>query len=526
MIIEELENKKAELNERLAGHSNWGSRQKEALEYKIGIIDKLIMAYQSTSPSISQSEIEAVFNQQIGFEELKSKILDNSKIILMVGPTGCGKTTSVLWLSQALKRELFIINLAGLSDPSILIGTSENSSGTEIGQLAKALVKTQTRTPLILLDEFDKVRLSVQDSLLTLLDPIQNQAVLDYYLDVKLDFSQTIFIITANDLSKIPTYFRSRLAIVELTGYTFSQKKEIAQRFIQDFFADKESLKNNFEITSEALEILINKTKEKGVRQLKQACNKIFSYCLSQWTELDSLGEIRKITITPTLVDQITPDSYFTEIDQEDNLSEKEQIKNLQKEISRLQRENKSSSQHKIKASQFRSLNLIQQKLKNIGLKKENLGEFSNYEAKINQAESLEEVEVIREEVLLYLECKKSLQKPNLPIKDKPKTSDNWAEIEKLKKILEEQWKKSQKISELEIEKLKKELKELQDLQKKSEKSNWSIKDNGWFILVLIGGIIYIIYKLKRLFKVKSRERERESKISLALPLISAVFLH
>jgi ATP-dependent Lon protease len=162
------------------------------------------------------------------------------------------------------------------------VGTSESSSGSEIGQLAKALVETESSAPLVLLDEFDKVKPSIQNNLLTVLDLVQNQAVLDYYLDIKLDFSQVIFIVTANDISKVPDYLRSRLPRVELTGYTLDQKKVIVQQLIQEFFADKESLKNNFEITPASLETLINKTKEKGVRQLKQACDKIFNYCLSQ----------------------------------------------------------------------------------------------------------------------------------------------------------------------------------------------------------------------------------------------------
>ncbi|MCE8162977.1 MAG: AAA family ATPase [Candidatus Moeniiplasma glomeromycotorum] len=509
-IIEELENKKTELEERHAGHSSWGSRQKEILEHKIRTLDKLISAYQSTSPSVSQSEIETVFNQQIGFEELKRKILDHSKIILVVGPTGCGKTASARWLAQALKRELFIINLAGLSDPSVLVGASESSSGSEIGQLAKALVETQTHTPLILLDEFDKVRPSIQDSLLAILDPIQNQAVLDYYLDVKLDFSQAIFIITANNLNKIPDYFRSRLSPVELTGYTLDQKKEIIQQIIQEFFADKESLKNNFEITSGALETLINKTKEKGVRQLKQACDKVFTYFLSQWTEMESSGTIEKITLTPSSVNQIIPDSYFANVDQEDNQpDQKEQISQLQKEITRLQRENKTSSQTKIKAAQLRSLNLVQQKLNHTGLKKENLGELNNYEERINQTKTVEETEVIREMVLLQIEYQNTLRKPPTPSQDKPSKLDNWAEIERLSKILEEKWRNFQPPSNPEIEKLKK---ELQDLQKSSEESTWNIKNNAWFILFIISlasGAIYTIFKFIRTF---SNKKKRESK--------------
>ena len=356
--------------------------------------------------------------------------------IIIAGPPGCGKTTSVRWLAQALKRKLYTINLAGLTDPSVLVGTSESSQGSEIGQLAKALAETESGAPLVLLDEFDKVRSSIQDNLLSVLDLVQNQAILDYYLDIKLDFSQVIFIVTANDINKIPDYLRSRLPRVELTGYTLDQKKAIVQQFIQEFFADKESLKNNFEITPSALETLINKTKEKGVRQLKQACDKIFNYCLSQWNEPESSGEVKKITLTPLLVDQIIPENYFANIDQEDNqVSEKEQINQLQKELTSLRKEKKASSQTKLKAAQLRSLNLIQQKLKNTGLKKENLGEFSDYQIKINQASTPEEVEVVREEVLLYIECQHLLQKPLSRSQGKPKKSDSWAEIEKWSKI-------------------------------------------------------------------------------------------
>jgi len=90
-----------------------------------------------------------------------------------------------------------------------------------------------------------------------------------------------------------------------------------------------------------------------------------------------------------------------------------------------LRKEKKASSQTKLKAAQLRSLNLIQQKLKNTGLKNENLGEFSDYQIKINQASTPEEVEVVREEVLLYIECQNLLQKPLSPSQGKPKKSDS-----------------------------------------------------------------------------------------------------
>ena len=142
--------------------------------------------------------------------------------------------------------------------------------------------------------------------------------------------------------------------------------------------------------------------------------------------EQENTGGIKKITITPFLVEQIIPDHYFTDIDQEENqINEKEQIAKLQKELASLKKENKNISQTKLKATRFRSLCLIQQKLNNTRLKKENLGELRDYEEKINQANTLEEIEVIREEVLLQIEYQNALRNPTTSRKDKIKEPNN-----------------------------------------------------------------------------------------------------
>jgi len=119
-----------------------------------------------------------------------------------------------------------------------LLGASENSSGTEIGQLAKSLVETKKCNPLILLDEIDKTgssfKTAIHDCLVNILDSAQNHEILDYYLDVKLDFSRATFVVTANDLGKIPNSLRSRMLVVELPGYKVEQKKAIVQKLIQN----------------------------------------------------------------------------------------------------------------------------------------------------------------------------------------------------------------------------------------------------------------------------------------------------
>ena len=132
-------------------------------------------------------------------------------ILFLVGPPGVGKTTFAKILARALKKEFFMVALGGMSDSSLLLGVSESSSGIEVGQLTKALTETKSHDPLILLDEIDKINSykgnsAVHGCLNAVLDPVQNKEILDYYLDVKLDFSHATFIITVNDESEIPQY--------------------------------------------------------------------------------------------------------------------------------------------------------------------------------------------------------------------------------------------------------------------------------------------------------------------------------
>ena len=301
-VIERLNAKKAEFKSQHDALT-YSSVPKSILKKKIEILDELIAAYQSTSSPTNLSEAEEVLNKQVGFEEQKKKILNSLKIegycernnvqrdplvLFLVGPPGVGKTTFAQILAQALKKNFFMVALGGMSNSSLLLGTSESSLGTEVGQLTKALTETKTQDPLILLDEFDKVgsykgNSAIHSCLNAVLDPVQNKEILDYYLDVRLDFSHVTFVITVNERNEIPKHLLSRMPlVVELPGYTLEQKKEITQRFIQEFFANKGNLKNNFEITSQALEVLINKTREKGVRQLKMGLDSIFDHCLLQ----------------------------------------------------------------------------------------------------------------------------------------------------------------------------------------------------------------------------------------------------
>jgi DNA polymerase III delta prime subunit len=443
-VIDRLNTKKLELEERLASQNQqWGSQRKEALQYKIKKIEELVVAYQSVASPVNLAEAKEILDQQVGFEEQKKKILESleierfrglhniqrtSFILCLSGPPGVGKTTFALLLAKALKKEFFSVALGGLSDASVLLGASENSSGSEIGQLTRALSETKKCDPLILLDEIDKAgssfKTAIHDCLINVLDSTQNNEVLDYYLDVKIDFSQVNFVATANDLAKIPEPLRDRMLIVELPGYGIKQKKEIAQKIIQSWFNQSEQLnQDNLEITPEALETLISKTNEKGVRQLKMALEFVFEYCSLQWAREESQQEAAesKITITPDLVDKIIPQP-FSNADHENNSDKNRQeefrkqergerererekeLKTLRWERDKLANIIEGNNQNKLKASKFHALIVIRKALNNAGLKK-NRTVFDNfdYEKEINNADSVEEVEALREKTLLCI---------------------------------------------------------------------------------------------------------------------------
>lgn len=531
-VIDRLNTKKLDLEERLSKLYSGGSQRRETLEYRIKKIDELINVYRTISPPANLSDAKEILNQQIGFTEQKRKILESieiaefkiskgiqndSPILCLAGPTGTGKTTLARILAQALKKKFFSISLGGLSDASILIGASENLSGVEMGQLAKGLVETKSSDPLILLDEIDKAgstfKTGIHDCLVSVLDPAQNQEILDHYLDVKLDFSRITFIVTANDLKKVPDYLRSRMTIIELPGYSVEQKKEIANKIIQKWFEKNTNLnRNNFEITLEALETLISKTKEKGVRQLKSALDSIFDYCLLQWSRETKKGEKEsKISISPSLIHQIIPQE-FPNIDQdndqetpdnEEKKVDKKQLEALQKELEMLRKE--KNNQQQLKAFKLNALLILRQTKEIFAAE-----EFHDYEEKINKSFSPEEIEIIEKGILLKIKQKSNPKKTG----DDKNKSNKLTDLEKLISDLNKQLLNSQQLSADEIDKLKK---IIQNLQKEKGKHLTTDQKNTWFspfsmaflfIIFLCGILLLKNYfkkwkKLRRMKKVK-----------------------
>lgn len=230
-----------------------------------------------------------------GMERVKERILEHlaslryrrsekSPILCLYGPPGVGKTSLGRSIAEALGRKYVRISLGGVHDEAEIRGHRRTYIGAMPGRIIKGIQKAETTNPLFILDEIDKVSDSnvngdPHSALLEVLDPEQNNAFHDNYLDLDFDLSKVFFIATANTLQTVPRPLLDRMEIIEVEGYLTEEKKEIARRHLipkhqKDYdFGPKSELK----FAPSAIEFLIEHyTRESGVRQLEKQINKIF----------------------------------------------------------------------------------------------------------------------------------------------------------------------------------------------------------------------------------------------------------
>jgi len=210
--------------------------------------------------------------------EKRDIVLDGSAgtILCFSGPPGVGKTSLANSIAKALGRPLVRIALGGLEDVNELRGHRRTYVGAMPGRLVQGLITAKSMDPVIVLDEIDKVgrngRGDPTAALLEILDPEQNKAYRDHYLNFDMDLSKAIFIATANDVGQIPVALRDRMEFIEVSSYTPNEKLEIAKQYLIPQELKKHALKvEEFEITDKALKLLIDEyTREPGVRGLRR----------------------------------------------------------------------------------------------------------------------------------------------------------------------------------------------------------------------------------------------------------------
>ncbi len=247
-----------------------------------------------TKDNYNLKNAERVLNRDhYGLEKVKERILEHlavmqlkngdlkAPIICLYGPPGVGKTSLGKSIADALKRKYIRISLGGVHDESEIRGHRRTYIGAMPGRIIKGISKAGSSNPVFILDEIDKLNQSNQgdpsSALLEVLDPEQNNAFHDNYLDVDYDLSKVMFIATANTLSTIPQPLLDRMELIEVSGYITEEKIEIARNYL----VPKELEANGFKpkeikFGKPALEKIIESyTRESGVRQLEKTISKV-----------------------------------------------------------------------------------------------------------------------------------------------------------------------------------------------------------------------------------------------------------
>jgi ATP-dependent Lon protease len=230
-----------------------------------------------------------------GMGKIKNRILEylavlklkgdmKSPILCFIGPPGIGKTSLGKSIAHAIGRKYIRVSLGGLHDESEIRGHRKTYIGAMPGRIIQSLRKVKTSNPVMILDEIDKIgadqRGDPSSALLEVLDPEQNNSFYDNYLETEYDLSKTLFIATANDISRIQPALRDRLEIIDLSGYAIEEKVEIAKRHLLPKQKTAHGLdKINFKVQDNVLEKVIEDyTRESGVRELDRQLASIMRY--------------------------------------------------------------------------------------------------------------------------------------------------------------------------------------------------------------------------------------------------------
>jgi ATP-dependent Lon protease len=293
--------------------------------------------HKKSKESRDLNHAESVLNEDHhGLEKIKDRILEflavralvkkpKATILTLAGPPGVGKTSLAKSIARAMNRKFVRLSLGGVRDEAEIRGHRRTYIGAFPGQIIQMMKKAGTMNPVFLLDEVDKMSMDFRGdpsaALLEVLDPEQNNAFLDHYLDVEYDLSNVMFICTANVLHTIPQALRDRMEVLQLAGYTEQEKIEIAKKFLAPKAVEGAGLTSaNVTFTDEALQAIIQRyTREAGVRNLER---EISSICRKVARKVVVQGHSFSEAIDPTKVTEYlgVPRYRSTEAEQENEV--------------------------------------------------------------------------------------------------------------------------------------------------------------------------------------------------------------
>ena len=267
----------------------------------------------------------------LGLNKVKERILEylsvrklnpkkKGQIICFVGPPGVGKTSLGQAIAKAMKRKFHRLSLGGIRDEAEIRGHRRTYIGSMPGRILEGLRQCNTNNPVFMLDEIDKLgndfRGDPSSALLEALDPEQNFAFSDHFLNMPFDLSNVLFILTANVSDTIPSALLDRMEVIRITGYTREEKKQIAQKHLMPRkLKDNGLIRRSIHVSPGAMQsIIADYTLEAGVRGLERNLDAICRKIARKIAE----GKKGKFSITKqNLTKYLGPPQYISELDQE-----------------------------------------------------------------------------------------------------------------------------------------------------------------------------------------------------------------
>lgn len=290
----------------------------------------------STHDTIDLRKAKRVLDRDhYGLQKVKERILEilavrklapdvRGQIICLVGPPGVGKTSIAHSVAEALGRKYVRVSLGGVRDESDIVGHRRTYIGSMPGRIMAALKQAGSNNPLILLDEIDKLgndfRGDPSSALLEVLDPDQNSAFYDHYIDMPFDLSNVLFLTTANDAGEIPEPLYDRMDVITLGSYTHEEKYHIAVEHL----IPKQLKKNGMDpakmhFMSAAVRLLIDGyTREAGVRQLEREIASVCRKCARTFVDHPDA----KVSVTPVKLKELLGPEKF----RDENLDRKDTV--------------------------------------------------------------------------------------------------------------------------------------------------------------------------------------------------------
>ena len=299
----------------------WNKNTKERVDIKKA--EELLNRDHYGQEKLKERIIEYLSVYKLKKSKLKKNENPRSPILCFVGPPGVGKTSFGRSIAEALNRKFVRMSLGGIRDESEIRGHRRTYVGALPGRIIQGLVRAESKNPVFMLDEVDKMGISFQGdpaaALLEVLDPEQNKDFRDHYIDVPFDLSSVMFITTANVLDPLPPALRDRMEIIELSSYTIDEKLNIAKNHLipkqmKEHAIELKQLSFNDDAV---LEIISKYTRESGVRNLERT---IATICRKSITKIQREKKNKQIVNQKIIHEFLKRPRYFPETEVEERM--------------------------------------------------------------------------------------------------------------------------------------------------------------------------------------------------------------